>query len=649
LVNGDCNDSGALGEHEEFIRRTSHGRAPFVPRPTAHDSRFRGSRLAALRDTPNGFRSIKPVVSLAQAASFDRARSGRVLVKDRSASAQVLPALLLIAVVAPFERPIFTAPGGFTVTTVEAALLLALAIGAAVVLRMPGSLFRERAIVLPGAAFLAVLCVAALLAPEHRGNALKLVARLTAGAGLLLLTASYVDSGARARLVVGSLLATGSFVAGVAVLEAAQVPGVMDALTAFRPGFHVVGGQLRATSTLFYPTIASMYLEIVFALGLWLLVEPTSSRQRGVVFAALVIVGAGIIATFTRAGLLGMAAALMLVAALRRLDVRQFDRGQLWLAALGVTVMAMVLASRSPDLLLTRLRVEGSQEWYGAIYTVPETLSLQTAREYRVPVTLENTGRLVWDSQREPAFAMSYHWLRADTEAVVQFDGWRTAFPTPVAPGARVTLPVDVKAPPQPGKYALVWDVVHEGRAWLSTEGVAAPRTAVDVEGVPAGELTTTRDRLPVATVRPDRRTLWLAALRMVREHPVLGIGPDNFRHLYGPYARLPRWDTRVHANNMYLEVLVGAGIVGLVAFLVLLARWGAWLLIRWQNGYSRARAAIAATLAAGLMVLGHGLVDSFLSFTTTYVMFAIAAGLACSRGVVGTKVPPRRVNADRV
>ena len=59
-----------------------------------------------------------------------------------------------------------------------------------------------------------------------------------------------------------------------------QVPGVLDILTVFRPGFHVVGGQLRATSTLFYPTIASMFLEVAFAAGLWLMLEPSRRWER---------------------------------------------------------------------------------------------------------------------------------------------------------------------------------------------------------------------------------------------------------------------------------------------------------------------------------------------------------------------------------
>ena len=160
----------------------------------------------------------------------------------------------------------------------------------------------------PGIVLLAILAIAAIVAPSERGNALKFVGRMAMAALLFVATIRVVDTRERARTVVRVMLPTATLVAGIAVLEAAQLPAVMQALTAFRPGFHVVGGQLRATSTLFYPTIASMYLEVAFALGLWLLLDPSPQRprlERLLVFAALAIVGAGITATFTRAGLLG--------------------------------------------------------------------------------------------------------------------------------------------------------------------------------------------------------------------------------------------------------------------------------------------------------------------------------------------------------
>jgi hypothetical protein len=290
--------------------------------------------------------------------------------------------------------------------------------------------------------------------------------------------------------------------------------------------------------------------------------------------------------------------------------------------------------------LITRLRTEGSQDWYGATYVVPATLELRTGADYQVPITLENTGRVIWDSSNDPMFAMSYHWLRAENEAVVQFDGWRTPFAAPVEPNTRVTLPVNVRAPGAPGKYVLVWDVVHEHRAWLSTEGITPARTLVTVEGEQVTAATSEMTRLPGANVRPDRLKLWRAALAVTGDYPLLGIGPDNFRQVWGRYVSgNGRGDARVHANSMYLELAAGAGVVGLAAVLWLLAVSGRALFTRWRRQRPVNAAAAAAFCAAWLAIAGHGFVDTFLSFSTTYVTFALAAGLAFSEHADANRV----------
>jgi hypothetical protein len=548
-------------------------------------------------------------------------------------------ALMAVVIIAPFERALFAIPGLFTVTTVEAAMTLALCLGAAALAASRRLVWRPAPLALPGAAFLAVLLLAAILAPSEQSNALRFVARMTMAALIFLLTVNAVTTLARARALVRVWVGVATIIAVIAVLEAAQVTSVMSALRGFRPGFHVVAGQLRATSTLFYPTIASMYLEIAFALGLWLLLDPSSTRprtERALGFVALTVIGAGIAATFTRAGLVGMAAALVLVAGVRVARMSPAEARVGTIVTLAGVLTGIVLLSHSPELLATRLSTEGSQAWYGARYHVPKALDLSTGAVHQVPITVTNTGRLTWDSNREPAFAMSYHWLRAGTDAVVQFDGQRTAFPSPVSPGTSVSLPVDVIAPGQAGEYTLVWDVVHETRAWLSTEGVPPARSDVRVSGNPTSTVVTMMERLPQSAVRPARPALWAAALRIASDRPWLGLGPDNFRLVYGRYARIERADPRVHANNMYLEVLAGAGLLGLLALLWLVGTAGHALWRRCHRAPLERLMPAAAALAAWVMVAGHGLVDSFLSFTTTYLTFALAAGLAFSPGVAG-------------
>ena len=540
--------------------------------------------------------------------------------------------LMLVAAASPFERPLPGSLAGFTLTTLELSVVVALVAGAAAVFRGTSAFSWRTPITLPAVALLACALVASVAAPEFRANSIRFVGRLTAALLLFTLAANTMSSQRLARQVIATLLGAAALVGAIAILELAQVPLVLDALKLFRPGFHVVGGQLRATSTLFYPTITSMYLEVAFALGLmWI----ASSRLA---FVALALTGAGIIATFTRAGLVTMAMSLLIYGGIvyyKRLGRRSLgEGGRGWdgeptrLAALAAVLLALVMLSRSPQMLVTRMSTDVSQDWYGASYEVPETLTLRPDSITDVPVTLSNRGWLTWQSTQLPMFAISYHWLSIDTEEVVIYDGLRTPFTTPVEPGEEVTVPARVRAPGYPGTYLLVWDIVQEQRTWLSLEGVFPGRTIAKVEGQPVSAPLPTRGPMPTGVMRMPRSVLWTTALKISADHPVLGIGPDNFRLTYGRYLGLAAWDSRVHANNTYLEVLVGMGAIGVAALL--------WLIVAaCRSTLAQLRAAdletmplVAAATAACLTIAAHGAVDSFLTFTSTYVVFALAAGI---------------------
>jgi hypothetical protein len=532
--------------------------------------------------------------------------------------------LLLAAAAAPFELALPGSIAGLTLTTSELAVLGALALGALAWRANPSAFAWRTAITWPLVAIVACALLSSVAAPELRANALRVSARLAVAVLLFTVAANAARSPRVARLIAAALLASATIVGAIAVLELAQLPWVLDALQAFRPGFHVVGGQVRATSTLVYPTVTSMFLEVAFALGLaWI----ASSRLA---FAALVVTGAGVIATFTRSGLITMALSLLIYGAL--LFVRR--RGDGWtrthtrLAALAAVLTALVLLSRSPQMLVARLSVEGSQDWYGAAYGVPRLLTLRPDSFNDIDVTVTNEGRLSWISDAVPPFALSYHVLDAATDEVVIFDGLRTGFAAPVEPGESVTLKARLRAPGYPGDYVVIWDVVQEHRTWLSLEGVFPGRTLLTVAGAPVGAPLPPRGRLPSSVMRMPRPVLWSTALAIWRERPWLGIGPDNFRHVYGRHLGMTSWDPRVHANSSYVEVLAGMGLAGAAAL--------AWLALAALRGMARvlrdAADAHWPTTAAALAACGaiavHALVDSFLTFTATYVVFAIAAGL---------------------
>lgn len=96
-----------------------------------------------------------------------------------------------------------------------------------------------------------------------------------------------------------------------------------------------------------------------------------------------------------------------------------------------------------------------------------------------------------------------------------------------------------------------------------------------------------------------DRLDIWQMALRIVRDSPVLGIGVGAFRDealSRGLTLRVPLGYGGLHAHNTFLEVATGMGLLGLVAFGLLLA-WGAFL--AWHS-LTRARSVAATELAAG-------------------------------------------------
>lgn len=77
-----------------------------------------------------------------------------------------------------------------------------------------------------------------------------------------------------------------------------------------------------------------------------------------------------------------------------------------------------------------------------------------------------------------------------------------------------------------------------------------------------------------------SRETLWSVASQVVRDHPVAGVGAGNFVVVEPEYTLsnidLPRVDLVVRpelAHNSYLQVLAELGVIGLAAFLTVIAR----------------------------------------------------------------------------
>jgi hypothetical protein len=148
-------------------------------------------------------------------------------------------------------------------------------------------------------------------------------------------------------------------------------------------------------------------------------------------------------------------------------------------------------------------------------------------------LVLENGGAATWRSRGEDGLQVSYHWLDTRGNAIV-WDGARTAFPRPVAPGEQVTVDVQLDAPRPPGRYVLRFDLVEEHRFWLSEVGVAPHDVEVEV-----APLIAARRLAVVVHGGPDPRT---AAALAAQEEAVVDDGPTATAHLVAGAEPAPEW-----------------------------------------------------------------------------------------------------------
>ncbi|MDQ7030044.1 MAG: O-antigen ligase family protein [Ardenticatenia bacterium] len=471
--------------------------------------------------------------------------------------------------------------------------------------------------------WVAVMAVAALLAPDNRLNALRFTLKVTLGALIGWAVYDVTFPSARRRERLGQMVALGGLVVALAGLaEAGQVQPVASWLAFFKVAPTWVGEFRRVSATLPYATITGMVLEMVALLWLaWTL--STSSRKRGAVALGLVVTLVALVLTLSRGAMLSLT--LMLLA----WGVTVTARRRTWVPAVLLAGGALITVAATTLLvapeLVWRLRTETDRAWYLAEYQVPPLLWAKSGRLLEVEVTVRNAGVRPWGPKMP---ALGYHLRRADGEGVT-YDGLRTPLEQPVPPGGTVRLQAVLQAPPEPGSYVVEWDMVYEGLLWFSWKGSPTATTQLIVEGLPRPVEGWNPTPFPVpdhvGVPIPERPELWRAAWLMARERPLLGFGPDTFRLRYGAYLGYERWNQGIHANNLYLELLATTGWLGLVAFGVVVWRLVVMgLAVLWRTTLPWAH---GTALAVGAWLV-HSTVDAFLGFTPTLVLFWCTVGL---------------------
>jgi O-antigen ligase len=152
------------------------------------------------------------------------------------------------------------------------------------------------------------------------------------------------------------------------------------------------------------------------------------------------------------------------------------------------------------------------------------------------------------------------------------------------------------------------------------------------------------------------RIDIWRSSLNMLRDHPILGVGLDNFKQYYSPrhgqqaYTQDNCWGKGYiiepgassepclsHPHNEVLDFWLSTGIMGLAAGLAATVLFWRALYLAWhRRADAWARALVLAAGTAMLASLLHGLVDNsyfLMDLSVLFWTFCALAGWIFSRG----------------
>jgi len=127
------------------------------------------------------------------------------------------------------------------------------------------------------------------------------------------------------------------------------------------------------------------------------------------------------------------------------------------------------------------------------------------------------------------------------------------------------------------------------------------------------------------------RLRLWEATIHMIRDHPIFGVGLDNFLYHYPDYI-LPGAEIEPgmsHPHNLVLDFWVRLGIPGLISLVWLLStffRSGLRLYRRFDDGYERA--IVLGCMGSMVDFVAHGLIDNSFFLVELSFIFMLSLGM---------------------
>ena len=484
--------------------------------------------------------------------------------------------------------------------------------------------------------FTIALILSTLFAPTHQSNALKASFRLISGIGLAFFAVPIlIHAMADIRYLLWASLLGGVVATGLGWIEYMQNKELLW-LNFFREQPTLAGGFIRLTGTFDYANQTAMFIEAtvpILICTIWYVWQKEVKSQKKTAVFILLIIATGLylqaaFLTFSRTSIITLALSSTLVAFLLWWKGSQSKRKMslLWVGVTTAVLFLMLFNAQFNNIFRLRLQTEGDNEWYNAALTVPFIEQMEINETRTLAINVQNNGSLTWRSNGQSPINLGARWINQADEETVSEPRW--SFVNPVLPGEDVAMVVTLQAPPIPGEYELIWDVVHERITWFgakTNQHLVYQVMVIEDEDLIAADPSRDKPNWEYPLPIPDRRTLWATAFTMWQERPFFGIGPDNFRLTYGAVLGANSWNKTIHTNNWYIETAVSLGIFGVTIVSMGIGILGLDIIRCLQSDkISIWQIGISAGFFAFFI---HGVLDFFILFNATGLLFWMFIG----------------------
>lgn len=129
-------------------------------------------------------------------------------------------------------------------------------------------------------------------------------------------------------------------------------------------------------------------------------------------------------------------------------------------------------------------------------------------------------------------------------------------------------------------------------------------------------------------------RELFQLSGKLIKDHPIFGVGPHNYRYICSDEKYLPNhpreFTCLIHPHNVYLELWVNNGIIGVLIFLAMVFFWFQMIIRNYRQSGEARFFLLSGTLAAILFLWPFSVgMSIFSNFNGSFFWMMIAYMLA--------------------